>query len=82
MAVSYIYEAKRAAQRNPFVGETTTISVMLADGREYDLSDELWDALKQAHRPLHVPTVEWSELKNPPLIEASRDPLIGRTGKR
>lgn len=82
MAISYVYEAKLAAQRNPFVGETTTISVMLADGKEYDLSDELWNALKQKHEPLHIPTVEWSELKKPPLIESSRDPLKGRTGRR
>ena len=81
-AVSYTYEAKRAAERNPFVGPTTTITVMLSDGKEYDLSDELWAALKEAHQPFQIPKVEWSKLKNPPIIETDRNPLRGRTGEK
>jgi ATP-dependent protease HslVU (ClpYQ) peptidase subunit len=81
-AVSWTYEAKRAAQRNPFVGTTTTISVMLPDGYEYDLSDELWAELKRRHRPFRVPQIRWDRLKHPPLELSDRSPLKYGRGSR
>lgn len=44
-SLTWVYQAKSAAENNPFVGKETVIWVLLEDGREFVVSDEAWPIL-------------------------------------
>lgn len=60
--LTWTYQAKLAAQNNPYVGEKTVIWILLADGREFMLSDEAWEILRK------TPGI-WLAHVNPALAE-------------
>ena len=43
--LTWVFQAKVAAQNNPYVGETTQIWVLFKKQREFMLSDEAWEIL-------------------------------------
>ena len=43
--LTWVYQAKLAAQNNPYVGTETVIWILFEDGREVVPSDEAWDIL-------------------------------------
>jgi 20S proteasome alpha/beta subunit len=45
--LTWVYQAKLAAENNPFVGKKTVIWILLGDDRELIPSDEAWEILEQ-----------------------------------
>jgi 20S proteasome alpha/beta subunit len=45
--LTWVYQAKLAAENNPYVGEKTVIWILLADGSEFIPSDEAWVILQE-----------------------------------
>jgi hypothetical protein len=43
--LTWVYQAKLAAQNNPYVGDQTVIWILLEDGREFIPSDAAWEIL-------------------------------------
>jgi len=52
--LSTIYFAKRAAQKDPQVGDFTSILVLTRKGH-MELSDEAWEYLKENMKPIEAP---------------------------
>jgi 20S proteasome alpha/beta subunit len=52
--ITWVYQAKKVAQKNPFVGELTVIWV-IKDGEEYRLTEDAWEILHETPALLLAP---------------------------
>jgi ATP-dependent protease HslVU (ClpYQ) peptidase subunit len=64
--LTWVYQAKLAAQSNPFVGKKTVMWVLLGDESEFQPSDEAWKILE----------------KTPGISLAKVDPRLAKLGKK
>jgi len=45
--LTWVYQAKKFAENNPYVGELTALWVISQDGDDYTVTDEAWQVLEQ-----------------------------------
>ena len=50
-----VYLAKRAAEKDPYVSEATSLQVLVRGAPSYDLSKECLDYLREKVPPISVP---------------------------
>jgi 20S proteasome alpha/beta subunit len=64
--LTWVYQAKVAAEKNPFVGDKTAMWILLGDKKEFQLSDAAWKILENT----------------PGISLAKVDPKLSKLGKK
>lgn len=73
--LTWVYQAKLAAQNNPYVGEKTVIWILLEDGRELKPSEAAWQILEKTPGiPLAPVRPELGALGEGMFVEDESDP--------
>ena len=63
--LDWVYQAKKFAQNNPFVGDMTAFWVISQDGDDYTLSDEAWSILEETQGVALSPiSPKWENVKD------------------
>lgn len=64
--LTWVYQAKLAAENNPFVGKKTTIWILLGDKKEFQPSEKAWEILEET----------------PGIVLAKVNPKLGKLGAK